>query len=101
MGHVRAIKHGPKSITFPVSEDVPSAIKNVSTTQGMSGQWFEECRVSKNNTSSGCHVDGVGEALVFPLKTSHQLKTGGACVPSRPWALTKVKVNVGAKVNMW
>ena len=46
-------------------------------------------------------MDGVGEALVFSLKTSHQLKTGGACVPSRPRALTKVKVNVGAKVNIW
>ena len=30
-----------------------------------------------NDTSSGWHVDGVGEALVFTLKTSLQLKTGG------------------------
>jgi len=79
----RAIKHDPKSVTFPDSEDVPSAIKNISTAQGMSRQWFGECHVNKNDTSTGSHVDGVGEASVFSLKTSHQLKTGGLCtVPS-------------------
>ena len=30
-----------------------------------------------NDTSSGWHVDDVGEASVFTLKTSLQLKTGG------------------------
>ena len=67
----------------------------------MSRQWFEECHVSKNDTSSGCHVDGMGEALVFSLKTSHQPKTRGLVYHLAPGALTKVKVNVGAKVNMW
>ena len=55
----------------------------MSTAQGMSRQLFGECHVSKNDMSPECHVDGVGEALVFSLKTSHQLKTGGLCtVPS-------------------
>ena len=67
----------PKSGAFPVSEDVQSAIKSTPMVQRMSRQWFEECHVSKSDTSLGCHVDGVGEALVFSLKTSHQLKTGG------------------------
>ena len=47
----RAIKRDPKGVTFPDSEDVPSAIKNISTAQGTSRQWFGECHVSKNDTS--------------------------------------------------
>ena len=47
--------------------------------------WFRECHVNNSrivesagsDTSSGWHVDGVGEALVFALKTSLRLKTGG------------------------
>ena len=46
-------------------------------------------------------MDGVGEALVFSMKTSHQLKTRGLVYRPAPEALTKVKINVGAKVNMW
>ena len=49
----------------------------MSTAQGMSRELFGECHVSKNDMSPECHVDGVGEALVFSLKASHQLKTGG------------------------
>ena len=39
--------------------------------------------------SSGWHVDGVGEALVFTLKTSLRLKTGGLVYRPVPGALTK------------
>jgi len=66
-----------QSVTFPDSEDVPSAIKKMSCAQGMSRQLPGECHVSKNYMSPECHLDGMGEALVFLLKTSHQLKTGG------------------------
>ena len=46
---------------------------------------FKECHVNDsrivesagNDTSSGRHVDDVGDALVFALKTSLRLKTGG------------------------
>jgi len=45
--------------------------------EGAFRRWCRRCHVSKNDTSPECHVDGAGEALVFSLKTSHQLKTGG------------------------
>jgi len=72
-------------------------------------RWFREGHVNssrsvtsaKNDTSPGCHVDGVGETLVFSLKTSHQLKTGGLCTVPYPGVdKVKVKVNVGVKVNI-
>ena len=44
-----------------------------------------------NDTSSAWHVDGVGEALVFTLKTSLQLKTGGLVYRPVSGALTKSK----------
>jgi len=46
-------------------------------------------------------VDGVGETLVFALKTSLQLKTGGLCtVPYPSVDKVQVKVNVRVKVNI-
>ena len=46
-------------------------------------------------------MDGVGEALVFSLKTSHQLKTGGLCTVPYPGVdKVKVKVSVEVKVNI-
>ena len=66
-----------QNVTFPDSEDVPPTIKKMSCARGMSRQLLGECHVSKNDMSLECHMEGVGEALVFLLKTSHQLKTGG------------------------
>jgi len=40
---------------------------------------------------TGSHVGGMGEALVFSLKTSYQLKTGGLVYRPVPRALTKSK----------
>ena len=65
---------------------------------------FRECHVNDsrivesagNDTSSGWHVDGVGEALVFALKTSLRLKTGGLCTVPYP-GVDKVKVKVNAR----
>ena len=71
------MNHEARDKAFTISEDVQSAIKSTPMVQRVSRQRFEGCHVSKNDTSPGCHVDGVGEALVFSLKTSHQLKTGG------------------------
>ena len=46
-------------------------------------------------------MDGVGEALVFSLKTSHQLKTGGLCTVPYPGVdKVKIKVNIKVKVNV-
>ena len=46
-------------------------------------------------------MDGVGETLVFALKTSLQLKTRGLCTVPYPGVdKVKVKVNVGVKVNI-
>ena len=64
----------PKGVIIPVSEDVQSVIK--------SAPMVRECHVNNSrivesagsDTSSGWHV---GEALVFALKTSLRLKTGG------------------------
>ena len=52
---------------------------------------FRECQVKLNKGMSRqqeCHVDNGGEALVFSLKQV-SAQDWGACVPSRPRALTK------------
>ena len=61
----------------------------------MSRQLLREGHVNcsgNDDMSPECHVDGVGEALVFSLKTSHQLKTWGLVYRPVPGTLTKVKV---------
>ena len=45
-------------------------------------------------------MDGVGEALVFTLKTSLRLKTGGLCTVPYPGVdLVKVKVNTRGQIQ--
>ena len=44
-------------------------------------------------------MDGVGEALVFALKTSLRLKTGGLCTVPYP-GVDKVKVKVNIRCRL-
>ena len=54
-----------RSLRIPCgSESVASVIRKIAES-------------AENDTSSGRHVDGGGKALVFALKTSLRLKTGG------------------------
>ena len=57
--------------------------------EGTPRRWCRKCHVNRSgsNTSSKCRKDNRGEALFFSLKQV-LAKDWGACVPSRPQALT-------------
>jgi len=59
-----------KDVAFPVSEDVQSAIKGTPMVQRMSHNSSRSVTSAKNDMSPGCHVDGVGETLVFSPRGS-------------------------------
>ena len=67
----------PKGVILPVSEDVQSVIKSAPMVQKVHVNDSRIVESAGSDTSSGWHMNGVGEALVFTLKTGLRLKTGG------------------------